>query len=201
MSEARYSPDPGADMLERHLQGDENAFAELIDSFGARVLGYLRRCGMQPEEADDLFQETFLRVHRSARAFDRRWPFQAWLFAIARNLVRGELRKKKVRRIMVGLLHRTGRGERAEAEMDPADPATGPEERVAARRTVEELEKQIASLPANLRDALLLVCVQNFKLDQAARALGVPTPTLKTWLRRARLSLMEMSESGQGEER
>ena len=95
--------DEGAEMLARHVEGDPRAFGELMDRYGTPVYAYLHRSGVRKPAADDLFQETFLRVHRSARRYDPAHAFTTWLFTIANNLVRSHWRKQKVRRITVGL--------------------------------------------------------------------------------------------------
>jgi len=78
-----------ADIVARCLKGYETAYADLYTAHAGRVRVYLLRCGFAPSDADDLTQETFLRVFRSLRGFDvARGSFPIWLSIIARNVAR-----------------------------------------------------------------------------------------------------------------
>lgn len=80
--------------------GDEKAFADLIRLYRHNLLNYLwRSCG-QKNEAEDLFQETLVKVWQNLSHYDHRKRFAAWLFGIARNVAIDALRKKKVRRVI-----------------------------------------------------------------------------------------------------
>ena len=67
-------------------EGDPNALSELITRYQNRLYRYLLRMVQQPAEAEDLFQQTWLRVVEKIRSFDTRRNFDAWLFTLARNL-------------------------------------------------------------------------------------------------------------------
>jgi len=206
MTDPAPSPvrDEGAEMLARHLAGDVRAFPELMERFGGPVFGYLKRSGLPGPVAEDLFQETFLRVHRSAQRYDPAAPFRAWLFTITHNLVRSHFRKQKVRRIMVGWWRRPpGNDPGAEpAPLDPPDPGPGADRRVAAQQELRYLERALADLPAGPRRALLLIKVEGLSHEDAATVLGVPLGTVKTWARRARLALAEaLAASEKGDQR
>lgn len=183
--------DEGALLLARHVAGDRAAFAELIATFGPAVNGYLRRSGLPPQTADDLFQETFLRVHQSARRFDGSRPFRAWLFTIAGNLVRSQLRKQRVRRVMTSWWRRSRDDADAFEAIDPPDPTPGAERLAAARERMTWLEGALSDLKDDVRQALLLTQVQGLPYEDAAAALGVPVATVKTRVRRGRLALAE----------
>jgi len=191
--------DLGAEMLARHLEGDPRAFGELVDRYGGGIYAYLHRSGLARPAADDLFQETFLRVHRSAGRFDPARPFQTWLFTIATNLVRSHFRKRRVRRIMTGWWRRPAADPQAEpVALDPPDPAADPELRASDREQVRLIERALSDLPDGPRRALLLTKVQGMSLAQAADALGVAVPTVKTWVRRGRLALADALAGADG---
>lgn len=181
--------DEGAVLLARHLAGDAHAFPELVAAFGPAVQRYLRRAGLPGGVADDLFQETFLRVHGAARQYDGARPFRGWLFAIAGNLVRSQLRRQRVRRVLTGWWRR---GDDAGAEPEPPDPPDGApdaERLVGARERLVWLEGALAGLKDDVRQALLLTQVEGLAYEDAALALGAPVATVKTWVRRGRLAL------------
>ncbi len=76
------------DFLLLHRNGDPDAFANLVAEYRAAVFSYLVRCGVSPQDRDDLFQEIFIRLHGAAGRFDADRPLQPWLFTIVANLVR-----------------------------------------------------------------------------------------------------------------
>jgi RNA polymerase sigma factor CnrH len=187
--------DEGAVMLARHIAGEPRAFEELVNHFGGSVYGYLARAGIRTDTADDLFQETFMRVHSAARRYDPSHPFRVWLFTITNNLIRSHFRKKKVRRILVGWFRRSKDDPHGQPqEMDPADDGPGPDQQSQAKARAEWLRQAIAELPESSRQALVLTQLEGLSQAEAAQVLGVPVPTIKTWVRRGRLLLAQALE-------
>lgn len=169
-------------LLQRHVDGDRDAFGRLMKLYSARIYGYLTRTGIGPSERDDLFQEIFCRVHRAAATHPPDGELKPWLFAIAVNTVRSHFRAAKVRSAVT---LEGDAGTRSPAHVDAAD-------RVAeARQTAEWIDLQLGRLPLEQREVLLLCCVEGIDQEDAARALDVPLGTVKTRLRRARLALAE----------
>ncbi len=166
-------------LLRRHLAGDEEAFGRLVDRTGGRVMGYLRRSGIPREDAEELLQEIYSRIHRAAGSYQPDRPLLPWVFAITVNVARTWHRRRKVRAIVHGL------------EVDPADHRPDSLDLVEARETARWLDGQIARLPAEQAEALQLCCVERLEQAEVARLLDVPVSTVKTRLRRARLALLE----------
>ena len=81
-------------LIDAHLKGDATAFSELVRRYGDSVLGYLTRMSGNREQAEDLFQETFKRVHEKAHTF-RGPQFKGWLFRIATNVALDGIRRGK----------------------------------------------------------------------------------------------------------
>ncbi len=174
--------DEGAEMLARHMAGEPRAFGELVERYGSSVFGYLRRSGLANHVAEDMFQETFLRVHQHARRYDPKRPFKTWLMTISHNLVRSHFRKAKVRRILVGWFGQ---------HYDPPDQKADVLAKVESRDRAHHMEQALAELPDGSRRALILTQVEGLSQQEAADILGVPVPTIKTWIRRGRLQLAE----------
>ena len=179
-------PDSGraveeASLLLRHLEGDEEAFAELVARYRAPVFSYLVRCGVAPDDRDDLFQDIFIRVHRAAASYDLGRPLHPWLFTIVANTVRNHLRRQRVRSLVGSV----------EGSAEPMAGNPGAERVAEAKQTMAWLERQIRLLPLARREVLILACVENLPLRQIAGVLGLPLGTVKTHLRRARLFLTE----------
>ncbi|MDH5493162.1 MAG: RNA polymerase sigma factor [Myxococcales bacterium] len=180
----RPAPSRDRALLAQHGRGEAAAFAEFLKMHASSIYGYLTRCGLQPAERDDLFQEIAFKLHRGALEHPPEGNARAWLFTITANAVRSHLRKTKVRGIVQ--LH-----ERPPERAQP--PIEGPEEAALAQETARWLEAEIGRLPLAQREALLLCGVEGMEQRDAADALGLPLGTLKTHLRRARLGLAQAS--------
>ncbi|MCU0620726.1 MAG: sigma-70 family RNA polymerase sigma factor, partial [Gemmatimonadales bacterium] len=83
-----------ADLVTRHLGGDERAFGELVTRYRNRLLNFIYRMIGDRERAEDLVQEAFIRVHRHLHRFDRTKKFSTWVYTIASNLAKNELRNR-----------------------------------------------------------------------------------------------------------
>ena len=170
-------------LLLRHREGDATAFAELVAEYRAPVYSYLARCGVDPDDRDDLFQDVFVKIHRAAGSYQPDRPIHPWIFTIVGNTVRTHLRKLRVRQLVFA---RPG----PEADpLDPADPSPGGERRSLARQTLGLLEAEIRRLPLPQREVMLLAGVEKLALKEVSGILGIPLNTVKTHLRRARLAL------------
>jgi RNA polymerase sigma-70 factor (ECF subfamily) len=169
------------DLILRHLEGDGDAFAELVGRYRAPVYSYLARCGVATDDRDDVFQDIFIRIHRGAASYDPGRPLHPWLFTIVANAVRNHLRRQRVRSL-VGPADQVG---------EPAARNPGAERVTAGRQTMAWLEERIKELPLARREVLLLACVESLPLREVAAVLGLPLGTVKTHLRRARLTLAE----------
>lgn len=170
-------------LLERHAAGDREAFAELMRTYAPPVYGYLARCGVAAADREDLFQEVFCKVHRALG--ERGVPdgsVRAWLFAITVNAARDAFRRARVRSV-VHLDERAGEQSADEAREDR------PDRSAEARETASFLGAELEKLPLDQREVLVLACVEGLSLEEVAEATGAPVNTVKTRLRRARMSL------------
>jgi RNA polymerase sigma factor (sigma-70 family) len=169
------------DALRRHCDGDPEAFAALVAEYRRPVYSYLLRCGVVTEDRDDLFQVIFLKIHRSAGQYQPERPAHPWIFTIVANEVRTYWRRRKVRALVFS----------PSDPHEPADPAPDGERLVDARETVAWLESEIRELPLAQREVLILASLEGRPLAEVAEVLAIPLNTVKTHLRRARLSLCE----------
>jgi RNA polymerase sigma-70 factor (ECF subfamily) len=161
--------------MDRVQAGDPEAFGILFGRYRVSLYGYLRRMVYRGELADELFQDTFLNVHRARSTWSsHHGSFRSWLYRIATNLVRDRARSQ-VRRPEI-LSDELERGHRS----DPAD-------RLA-------LERALGRLPDHLRDAFLLGAVDGFDHHEMAVALSVSPENARARLSRARSLLREMLE-------
>ena len=163
-----------ADLVARVLLNDDHhAFAELVRNHQSSVRGLLRHLTRTDVAlADDLAQETFLRVYKNLRSFRGEARFSTWLYRIAYNCFREEARKRKE---LVGIDE-----ERLQTEQDPqtVDPALR-----------HDLMHALSLLPLSERSAVLLCCQNGLSHDEASRVLDIPLGTVKTNVLRGREKL------------
>jgi len=156
------------DLMEAVASGDESALTALIDRYAASVHAYLLRHSGNRDDADDLLQETWVRVARSAKRFDTTRRFRSWVYGIATNLARDRFRRRVTR-------------ERALRELSAHPPATPGTDAVDR----SELREHIAELPENMRAVLLLRYYEGMSEAEMAEALDVPPGTVKSRLHAA----------------
>ena len=155
------------DLMVRVQAGDEAALEQLMARFQAPLYAFLsRRVG---SAADDLFQETWIRVVRAADRFDPKRRFSTWMFQIANNLCRDRWRRLDARR-------RAHEGYRSERDATDEAPSVAPRDR-ALERT---MDRRLDALPDRLREVLILRYYHDFSEREIAEAVGVPTGTVKS---------------------
>ena len=166
----------------RLRRGDVNALAELIARYQNRLYRYLLRLVRQPAEAEDLFQQTWLKVVEKIRSFDASRNFDAWLFTLARNLAIDHLRRVRPQ----SLDEPVADDERAETVVDRlrSDDAA-PFERALASERRTHIGEAMAALPVIYREVLALRFEEEMKIEEIAHVTGTPLSTVKTRLRRS----------------
>jgi RNA polymerase sigma-70 factor (ECF subfamily) len=157
--------------------GSESALVALVERWRAPLYGFLHRRS-SPADADDLFQETWLRVVRARRRFDARRRFSTWLFQIANNLCRDRFRR--------GATAARGREALADA---PRAPAPDPELRL-------DLAQRLAALPDRLREVLVLRFYRDLGEREIGDLLGIPVGTVKS---RVHSALRALRRDDEGE--
>ena len=165
----------------RMRRGDPAAFEELLAQYQHRLYRYLMRVARDPALADDLFQQTWLRVVEKIKQYDQRRNFDAWLFSVARNLAIDYFRRYRPESLDEPLP-----GEDSGATRETLLPAAGPSvlERLLAREQSEQLAVAMSRLAWNYREVLTLRFEEEMKLEEIAEAIDVPLSTAKTRLRR-----------------
>jgi RNA polymerase sigma-70 factor (ECF subfamily) len=167
--------------------GDESAFEALFGRWAGRLLRYLERMVGSAASAEELLQETFLRVHRARERYAPEARFSTWLYTIATRLALNELRRSVHRSP-----HRSVDAEAAEgAPLALAEQGPDPERVVHARRVGEAVESALAALPERQRLALWLTAVEGLSYAEAASALEATEKSVKALVHRARATLAE----------
>ncbi len=176
-------------LLVGYARGEEGqqAFAELIRRYQQELFAFLARFVSDSAAADDLFQETFIQVHRNAKSFDPERRFRPWLFTIAANKARDYLRSAG-RHAAQSLDNVTGRpGESdAPAFVDLMDSGMAPPPReLSQAEDVATVQRVLAEMPSHYREVLVMSYFHQFAYREMAEMLAVPLGTVKSRLHAA----------------
>ncbi len=179
-------------LIDAYRQGDKAAFDELVRRYGDSVLGYLTKMSGSREQAEDLFQETFKRIHEKAHTL-RGNRFKPWLFTIATNVAIDSMRRR--RRLQVVSLNQKldcadGRCEELGA-VAVADNRYEPSQEAVRAEQKEQVQQAIEMLPANQRATLVLAYYQQLSYREVAEALGCSIGTVKAQMYRALKTLAQ----------
>jgi RNA polymerase sigma-70 factor, ECF subfamily len=173
-----------------YAQGDETALAALVRRYANRLLGYLVRMVADRAQAEDVFQETFLRVHRHAASFRPERRFKPWLFAIASNLAIDVLRRRQRSPIAVSL-DAPAPSEQPMLERVP-DPAPDPAANALRDEQRTLVRKALDALPPGQRSVVVLAYLEGLSYAETAQSLGCSIGTVKKQVSRALQTLARL---------
>ena len=165
------------DLIQRARRGDAEAFGELVRRYQTSVFNVCYRLLHERLEAEDMTQETFLRVRGRLHTFDQERAFSPWIRRVAANVCLNHLESQKR---TVGL-----------DEEHDADESQRPEMQVELRERSEQIRRALASLPARYRVVIELRHYQELSYEEIAAELNIPLSDVKSHLFRARKILAE----------
>jgi len=160
-------------------RGDRDAFASLLARYQNRLYRYLLRWTRETATAEDLFQQTWLKVLENIGRFDAKRNFEAWLFAIARNVAIDHLRRYRPE----SLGEPSEDGGPTARQFSSDDP--GALELTMQGELITLVQRALEAQPPADREVLSLRFEEEMKLDEIAEVLGVPLSTVKSRLGRA----------------
>ena len=166
------------ELMRRVQNGDMVAFNKIANKYKDRLMNVVYRMLSSHQEAEDIVQETFLRVYQHRDSFDFRHCFSTWIYTIALNLARNELRKRK-RFKFFDIFDMKGNEQEISVEM--SIPTNLP----------QALEKAIEGLPEKYKLAFILRDVQELPYDEVAKVMNIPLGTVKSRVNRARAILRD----------
>ncbi len=183
-------PDPDAVLMLRVKRGDRVAFAELVEKYKQPVMNLVYRTLHDEAEAEDLAQNVFLQVYKSAKRYESRAKFSTWLFTIARNLCLNEIRRRS--RHPADSLEES----HAEHEDQPRQQfedkgSVLPPEKLLHGELAQKIEEALAGLPENQRTAILLCRQEELSYEEIAKILGCSLSATKSLIHRGRETLKE----------
>lgn len=175
---------------------DANAFAELMRRYEARLVRLMHTIGPRHDMAEDLAQETFMRVFRARKSYEPGAKFSTWLFTIAGNVARNAIRS-------IGRRHEVSEVDAPRSEDAPSGPqllaataleASGmmPARLVEGDERAEIVRAAVAALSERQRMALMLSRFENMSYLEIAETMGLTTKAVKSLLSRARVNLKEI---------
>lgn len=178
--------------MERLASGHPAALNDLMARHAEKIFQFLCRMTGNEDDADDLAQETFVRVLRSCKSFRAGEKFSSWLFAIAANLAKNHFRRRS-RHPNVSL----ETGSRVEQKIIDVLPANvpAPNEQLLAGERAEAVRAAVKQLPDDLREAIVLCEWEDRSVADAAEILGATPKAIESRLYRGRKLLREQLKS------
>jgi RNA polymerase sigma-70 factor (ECF subfamily) len=174
------NPEPEIEWMARIREGDMDAFRLLVEAHQARVIGTISKMLGSDAEAEDLAQQVFIRVWRSAPRYQPTAKFTTWLFRITRNLVFNELRRKR---------HFS---DQSEETPEPIERAEKEPDRVLLGEELQNaIQAAINQLSESQRMAIILRRYEEMPYEEIAKVMGTSVPAVKSILFRARAELRE----------
>lgn len=173
--------------LMSRFQGDDiQAFNILVDRYKNQLLNFIFRFIGDHTVAEDLVQETFLRLYKKKHYYKEIAKFSTWIYTIAGNLAKSELRRKK-RRTFFSISNASN----DEQDFDLPDPDSNPMEKTETSMTMIEIQNAISQLPEHFKEVVLMRDVQELSYEEIAEALKIPLGTVKSRVNRGRIKLQE----------
>jgi RNA polymerase sigma-70 factor (ECF subfamily) len=167
-------------LTERHLAGDPQAFGALVDRYQTRLLNFINRGIDDRDRAEDLVQEVFVRVFRHLHRFDRTKTFSTWIYTIASNLTKNELRSRSRNPLVL----------RPVLEFE--DTRTHPDDLFRRSHLAENVAQCVSRLPEALRDVFVLRELEGKTYQDIAEITGCNVGTVKSRLSRARSAFAQL---------
>ena len=165
-------------LMRRIQSGDMVAFNDMVNNYKDRLMNVIGRMLSSQEEAEDVVQEAFVRVFQHRNSFDFKHCFSTWIYTIALNLARNELRRRKRFRFQdISDMQ----GNEAEISVEMKLPST----------IGQTLEREIKALPEKYKTAFMLRDIQEMSYEEVAQVMSVPLGTVKSRVNRARALLRE----------
>jgi RNA polymerase sigma-70 factor, ECF subfamily len=171
---------------------DPDLLDRLIEQYQHRLLRYLTCLTGHRDVAEDLFQETWIRVLERGHQYDGKHEFSTWLFAVARNLTIDLMRKKRP----ISIDTTAGDEDSAPLELPDASPTAF--EVAVQHEHAERISAALGSIPAEYREAVVLRFQEGLALEEIASVTGSPLGTIKSRLYRGLNLLLPLLKGAQG---
>lgn len=178
--------------LEALKAGDRVEFARMVDQYSGRIYRLALKMLGDPQDAEDVLQETFLKALRSVRDFEGRSSLSTWLFRIAVNEALMLVRKRHPETVSID--DPVGSSEDDEGSQEPlqlTDWCCLPEQEMLSSEARRRLDEAVNRLPSGLQIVFILRDIEGLSIKETAEALNISEQLIKTRLFRARMKLRE----------
>ena len=186
---------PDADVVALALEGRDAAHRELIKRYERPVFSLVFRMVRNRELAEDLTQDTFVKVLSHLDRYRTDFKFSSWLFKIANNVAIDHLRRRQLDTISIdGSPHATTASDVESSRFDISDESENALEEMEAKELGSAIERAISSLRPEYRSCIMLRHVEGRSYEEIASTLDLPLGTVKTYIHRARHELRRALE-------
>lgn len=180
--------DPDVVLMLRVKQGDTEAFAQLVDKYKQPLVNLAFRTLRDLTEAEDLAQNVFVQVYKSARRYQASAKFSTWLFTIARNLCLNEIRRRSRHPAESLDQPHSDDGEQPLHQVEDKGVPSAPQNLLHGELE-EKISEALSELPENQRTALLLCRQEDLSYEEIAKVLGCSLSATKSLIHRGRETL------------
>jgi len=180
-------------LIEAHLAGDSRAFSEIVRRYQPRLIGFVTRIIRDRERAEDLVQEAFIRAYRHLHRFDRTRKFSTWMYTIASNLAKNELRNR-MRSPVILFQALSGDRDDDPRPLEFEDNSTRPDRLYGHRHLRHAVDASVARLSPVHRTVFVMRELEGRSYEEIAEATGTQLGTVKSRLNRARAHFAELIE-------
>ena len=181
--------EPDAALMMRVKQGDGHAFAALVDKYQQPVMNLVYRMLRDATEAEDVAQNVFVQVYRSAHRYEVTAKFSTWLFTIARNLCLNELRRRSRHPAeSIDAAHHADADDHPPQQFEDKR-TTSPPDVLLHGELEQKIEEALAELPENQRTAILLCRQDELSYEEISEVLGCSLSATKSLIHRGRETL------------
>lgn len=170
-------------LVRRAQQDDERAFGELVTRYESKVYSLALKMLRNPEDAEDVLQDTFLRAYRGIKSFQGNSTFSTWIYRITANSALMRLRKRQLPTVSID------DADERETPINIADWAPGPVEQLLNQETQAAMAEAIEALPAEFRQVFVLRDLEELSNAEVADILDLSVAAVKSRLHRARLKI------------
>lgn len=183
--------------LEALRAGDRFEFSRLVDEYSGVIYRLAVKMLEDPQDAEDVLQETFIKAFRHLNNFDGRSSLSTWLYRIATNEALMMLRRRK--HITVSIDETLGSAEQEQEPIQIVDWCCLPESELMSTEAMEYLDQAVEKLPHSLRVVFLLRDIEGLSTQETSEVLNLSEGAVKTRLSRARMRLRELLSEYFGE--
>ncbi len=172
---------PEPEVISQVQKGNQEAFTKLVELYQRPVYNLCYRMLGNPEEAEDISQETFLKVYKNANRYDSSRPFTTWILSVAAHLCIDQLRKRRMTLISMD----------ANPNYEPVDVNPGPDSIFFRREEQRRVQSLLQTLNPQDRAAVVMYYWYDFSYDEIAHNLSMTSSAVKSRLHRARIALAQ----------